>query len=297
MKYPDPKQQCAAMKQLPQIEANYFTNLKINFKYIGVKSKSQTTTGAASNNNSNTASASTTVSPTTAANNNNNNNSSRMSSKSSNNTASSTAKKKSTSSTPSIDLSATGLMFAKLSIVRDTVEAMNMHRKKCNSPIEVTQMNKSGFEVFHKLSCNFCKRTFEIRSGPEPVDDDTTKKRGRRTSQLNMILTNGFHASALQIGKAKNLCMEIGCVSPSETGLHGMMGKRKDSVIDVGEEVLRENRKEHCRLVKELNPENTIKHIDAEGNVHNICYGTVCADGAGDKRAYNHIKYNTIFRT
>lgn len=291
MKYPTPKQQLAAEKELPQIDPNYFTDLGIKFKYIGVKSKSQTTTGAASNNN-NIASASTTASPTTSTNNSNNNSSSSNINSSNNTTTnnnSSTAKKKSTSSTPSIDPSATGLMFANLSIVRDTVELIDEHRKKCNASLKVTHMNRSGFEVFHKLGCNFCKRSFEIRSGPKPADDDTTKKRGRKTSQLNMILTNGMHSSATQIGKMKNLCMEVGCISPSETGLHLMMLKRKKSAIDVTEDVLRENRKEHVKILKELDPENTITHTDAEGNTHNICYGTVCADGAGDKRAYNHI--------
>mmetsp|Transcript_1674 Transcript_1674/g.2723 ORF Transcript_1674/g.2723 Transcript_1674/m.2723 type:complete len:294 (-) Transcript_1674:121-1002(-) len=38
-----------------------------------------------------------------------------------------------------------------------------------------------------------------------------------------------------------------------------------------------------------MNPDNTIKHKDKDGKEHNICYGPVSADGAGEKRAYNHI--------
>lgn len=121
------------------------------------------------------------------------------------------------------------------------------------------------------------------------MDNPTTKKRGAKTSQLNMTVTNAMHTSAVQIGQMQQLCMEIGCVAPSETGMHGMMPKRKKAAAEVAEEILRENRREHVREVLKLNPDHTTKHKDADGKIHNICRGGVAADGADDKRAYNHI--------
>ena len=308
--FPAPKQQLKSMKQLPQIEPNYFTKLGIKFKFIKT-SKSQTTatnttasttatnnnptTTASNNNNNNNVNIRATVSSNNNNNNNNNNNKTQVVTPDINKntnimTDKSTTQKKSTSSTPSIDPGTTGYMIASLSIFEDMLSATNDHQRKCGRGLQVTKMNRHGFDVTTKMNCKYCKRVYEIRNGPKQVDDPTTKKRpGPKTSQLNMTVTNAMHTSAIQIGQMGQFCMEVGCVAPSETGLHGMMSKRKEATADVGEETLRENRREHVRLSKTLNPERTIKHKDAEGKIHNICYGAVSADGAGDKRAYNHI--------
>ena len=309
MAFPAPKHQLKSKQQRPRIEPNYFTNLGIKFKYIGVKSKPQATTAAAaaaSNNNNNniTAALSTAASSTAANNNNNNNNSSTnkthnnnnnthvvtpINKKTNNATNKSTTQKKSTSSTPSIEPGTTGYMLASLNIVDDVLSVTNDHQSKCNCRLQVTKKNRHGFEVITKMSCNYCKRVYKICNGPKPVDDATTKKRGVKTSQLNMTVTNAMHMSAVQIGQMQQLCMEIGCVAPSETGMHGMMSKRKKAAAEVAEEILRENRREHVREVLKLNPNHTIMHIDADGKIHKICRGGAAGDGAGDKRAYNHI--------
>ena len=66
--YSDPKQQRA------QIEPNYFNNLGIKFKFIGMKSKSQPTNSSSSKNSSrHTTATSSATSPAAAAKNNNNN--------------------------------------------------------------------------------------------------------------------------------------------------------------------------------------------------------------------------------
>eukprot|EP00986_Skeletonema_menzelii_P015095 scaffold11045_cov138-Skeletonema_menzelii.AAC.1 len=170
------------------------------------------------------------------------------------------------------------------------LNATNHHQRNCGRGLHLTKMNRHGFEVITKMSCNYCKKVYEIRNGPEPVNDPTAKKRrGPKTSQLNMTVTNAMHTSAIQIAQMGQFCMEVGCVAPSETGLHGMMSKRKEAIEEVAEEILRENRREHVRTIKDLNPNHTIKHKDADGKIHNICHGAVSADGAGDKRAYSHI--------
>eukprot|EP00986_Skeletonema_menzelii_P020007 scaffold29846_cov211-Skeletonema_menzelii.AAC.1 len=68
-----------------------------------------------------------------------------------------------------------------------------------------------------------------------------------------------------------------------------MLDKRKYAVKTVAEEVIRANRREHVAMAKKLyGKDNAIQHKDADGKVHNITRGAACADGAGDKRAYNH---------
>jgi hypothetical protein len=196
------------------------------------------------------------------------------------------------SSRPSLPSSATGFMMARLDIVEDIMAAAEDHKKKCHCALKKRQCT-SGFEVHIDLYCLFCKKSYQIRSGPKPPEQPSTKtpqKRGPKTSQLNMIMTGAAHKAAIPVTHFQDFCHEVGCVSPSEKGAFLMLDKRKDATRKVCEEVLQKNRIEHVAAIKnKYGDKHIIKHTDKEGKVHNICYGTVSADGAGDKRAYNHI--------
>mmetsp|Transcript_1725 Transcript_1725/g.3656 ORF Transcript_1725/g.3656 Transcript_1725/m.3656 type:complete len:366 (-) Transcript_1725:4-1101(-) len=278
--YDDPVQQRNAFREKgrPQIETNYFTKLGITFKFMKT-STTQTTANATTSNNA-------TAATSAAAKNNNNiynnvkksNIMSGATTTNNNKNNNSTPKKRSTSSTPSI-ATETGYMIAHLGIVEEVLAANAEHRKTCRSMLLVHDKRRFGFEVFTDLGCKFCKNTYTIRSGPKPTEapkvntpqqqQQQKKKRGRKASPLNMTMTNGMHASAITIAQMQGLCGEVGIVSPSETGQHNMMRMRKDAIKVVAEEVLKENRKEHVRMCKEMNPDNTIKHKDKDGKEHN----------------------------
>ena len=298
--FDNPKQQRDAFKEKerPQVEPKYFTKLGINFKFIKT-STSQTT--------ANTAVTSTSATPQTAASHANNNSSStaraniiinnnnNKTAPTNNNNNNSKSGQHNNTSNPSI-ASESGFMFARLDLFEDIISATDDHHRKCHGKLCVVEKKRFGFEVLIEMDCKFCKKSYKIRSGPKPVEEPIAptpqqqqKKRGRKPSPLNMHITNAMHSSAITVAQMQGLCGEIGCVSPSETGQHAMWRKRKDAIKQGSKEVLRNNRIEHVTLCREMNPERTVKHIDADGKEHNLFFGGVCADGAGDKRAYNHI--------
>eukprot|EP00985_Skeletonema_marinoi_P018417 scaffold10289_cov75-Skeletonema_marinoi.AAC.1 len=295
--YDVPVQQRDALREKgrPQIETNYFTKLGITFKFMKT-STSQTTTNAtaatavssttpptvaaaaaaAANTTPPVATATNTKTATANMNNNNNNNKTTPINK---------------SSRPTISSEETGLFFARLDIIDDLVKAAEDHKTICNGSLRKIQ-KKCGFEVLIELHCDLCHKSYHVRSGPEPAKESPmeTPRRGPKTNQLNMMTASAAHKAAIPVAHMLELCHEVGCVSPSEKGLFKMMDQRKGAVRKVAEEVLLENRKEHVAMVKEkFGNKQTIQHKDKDGKIHNICHGAVCADGAGDKRAYNHI--------
>ncbi len=325
-----PRDQVAKFKERerPQIQPNYFCNLGIKFKFIEMKSKSQTTSSSSSsgkNSSRHTTATSAATSPAAAANNNNNNstdnnnnnnnnNNSQVvtpdTTNNNNNNASNTANKVTASTAAAAattnnndnvttkrnkssikDLSSeTGFMIARLDLPDDIVRVTEEHRKQCPGNCNLHTTKKSrGFEVITDLSCGFCKKSYTISSEPKPEKKQKQTRRGAPTSQLNMMVTNALHKNAITIEQGKGFCAELGCVSLSETGMHGSMVNHKDAVEQVSEEVLRENRLEHVREMRKQYPEQIIVHKDANGVTHNITYGGACGDGAGDKRAYKHI--------
>jgi len=293
-----PKQQLASKKQRPQIEPNYFTNLGIKFKFIKT-SKAQTTTNTTATNTTASTTATNNNSTTTTANNNNNNNVNSSSNNNNNNNNNKT--KQSRSCRPEIPSTETGFFISRFDLVDDIAAAAADHRKNCPRDL-IKNQRKSGFEVFFEMECNFngCKKKYHIRSGPKPAEEPSQTKtpsatqaekqqRGPKVNQLNMIMTSAAHKSAIPVSHFLDFCHEVGCVSPSEKGLQKMLDKRKYAVKTVAEEVIRANRREHVAMAKKLyGKDNEIQHKDADGKVHNITRGAACADGAGDKRAYNH---------
>jgi hypothetical protein len=323
MAFPDPKQQLKENKQPLQLEPNYFTNLGIKFKFIGKKSQS-TNSSSSKNSSRHTTATSSATSPAAAANNNNNNSTDNNNNnsnnnntqlvtpdttKNNNNNTPNTANKVTASASAAAttnnndnvttkrnkssikDLSSdTGFMISRLDLPDDIVRVTEEHSKQCpgNCSLHTTRKSK-GFEVITALSCGFCKKSYTISSEPKPEKKQKQTRRGAPTSQLNMMVTNAFHKNGITIEQGKGFCAELGCVSLSETGMHGSMVNHKDAVEQVSEEVLQENRLEHVREMKKLYPEQIIVHKDADGVTHNITYGGACGDGAGDKRAYKHI--------
>ena len=89
----------------------------------------------------------------------------------------------------------------------------------------VKQM-KRGWDLYHSYYCSFCKRSFEMSTGPKK-DPGTVQKRGRQMRPINKIMFSSIFKSGCVRAQVQEMFSESGVVCPSGNGLDNMMEKIK----------------------------------------------------------------------
>ncbi|KAL7545104.1 hypothetical protein ACHAWF_008471 [Thalassiosira exigua] len=182
-----------------------------------------------------------------------------------------------------------GLAITSIGKISEAIKIAEEHAQQCywKAPLEMTKIEKTGFETTETYGCVLCKKDYIIKSGPS--HSGAKKKRGGQTSEISKILSHSSHASAVTPQQLQELCDQAGIVRPSNSTIGEMMKRRKKAVKWVANEQLRKNRLAHNAVIKERHGSDVnVVFKDSDGIEHILCCGPVSSDGGGETRAYNH---------
>ena len=186
---------------------------------------------------------------------------------------------------PSADNIMTGYKIQDIDLDREWTQILVDHGKACTScSIHFKCSQKRGFELIDTYYCSFCQKEF-VKRGSRSV---VSKKKGARSSDLNLAMSVGMCTSAINCGKMIELCSEVGLTCTSKKVLMSNHSNLRKVVFDFSKDQIRKNRVQLVKLVREdPNYTGDIKFL-RNGKQHSFCRATIALDGAGNIRAYNH---------
>ncbi|KAL7536484.1 hypothetical protein ACHAXR_007193 [Thalassiosira sp. AJA248-18] len=190
-------------------------------------------------------------------------------------------------------LQRTGIVLMDLDGLDDfTTNIVEKHARTCPSgSLKVVNQVKEGWDLDRTYYCAFCKKSFDMSTGPPPDQDPSIKKkRGRQGRTINKMMSVATFNCGTPAAQVQELFHDAGVVCPSKKGQQKMLDKAKEAIKDVSEEELKQNRKKHVAEVRKMATYQG-DHIfkDSSGKEHSISVGPVSVDGNGEKRAYGHI--------
>jgi hypothetical protein len=141
----------------------------------------------------------------------------------------------------------TGLKLIDINTDREWTNIVAEHVMKCGSLFDFVKSEKKGFELMDFYQCKHCHVTL-CKHACCSLQESAMKPQGTRgpkIAELNALMAVAAYCSGVTPTRLEELCANAGIVCPSKSNLLIVYEKVKDSVLDLSEGVLKNNRRRH----------------------------------------------------